>query len=249
MRTTAIFGRENEIAELSERFSRRRSFLIHGPAGAGKTLLVKQVGPGRRDLLYCPDSSTGQTIFQAIASALFRANDRVMTAACGRAGLEALRKKSAVAMRGIVTNALQGGSYQLVLDHFQSPSRALAGAVKDLLTASGTPLVAVARSPHMEDIGFLRSLFSARGELFAIHDFDPPTAKEFALYRAQLMTLEGSNRDEAIAKIVNYSHGNPGAIVMMLNMAAEPRYVSQSHIKLGPLYVDFKLHWNGIYGH
>ncbi len=62
------------------------------------------------------------------------------------------------------------------------------------------------------------------------------------------MHLNAANRDEAIQKIVHYSKGNPGAIIAMLQMAASPKYVTEQHVKLSPLYIDFRLSWGATHG-
>jgi hypothetical protein len=57
------------------------------------------------------------------------------------------------------------------------------------------------------------------------------------------MSLNAANQDETIQKIVHYSQGNPGAILAMIEMAASPKYVTGRHVKLSPLYIDFRLRW------
>jgi hypothetical protein len=81
-----------------------------------------------------------------------------------------------------------------------------------------------------------------------MRNFDSDTAREFALRTAEQMHLSAANRDEAIQKIVHYSKGSPGAIVAMLQMAANPKYVAQQHVKLSPLYIDFRLSWGATHG-
>ena len=41
----AVFGRDEELEQLRERLAARGSFLLHGPAGVGKTLLLQLVFP------------------------------------------------------------------------------------------------------------------------------------------------------------------------------------------------------------
>ena len=40
-----IFSRADELDSLRKRFASRRSTLVHGPSGVGKTLLLQQVMP------------------------------------------------------------------------------------------------------------------------------------------------------------------------------------------------------------
>ena len=125
-------------------------------------------------------------------------------------------------IRGIVTDALRETSYWIVLDHLKSSSQSFAASLKDVCNWTATPLIAVARSAHMEDVGFLLPMFSDRSEKYALRNFDSDTAREFAMRTAQEMHLNAANQDEAIQKIVHYSKGNPGAILAMHRNGSQP---------------------------
>ena len=43
---------------------------------------------------------------------------------------------------------------------------------------------------------------------------------------------------------MQFSGGNPGAILAMLKMAGYPKYRSNAHIKITPLYIDFRMNWD-----
>jgi hypothetical protein len=248
MSPTAIYGRDAELEQLRQLVSRRRSFLLHGSAGVGKTLLMKHLAGEVPEMVYCDESSSSQTVFRSLAAGLSARKNRYVLKACGTSGLNAINDKSAVAIRGIVTEALRGASHWIVLDHLKSSSQSFAASLKDVCNWTATPLIAVARSAHMEDVGFLLSMFSDRSEKYALRNFDSETATEFAVLTAQEMHLNAANRAEAIQKIVHYSKGSPGAIVAMLQMAANPKYVAQEHVKLSPLYIDFRLSWGATHG-
>jgi hypothetical protein len=243
MSPDAIYGRDAELEQLRQMISRRRSFLLHGPAGVGKTLVLKQLADEVPEMVVCDEASSSQTVFRTLAAGLFQRENRHVLKACGTSGLKAITDKSAVSIRGIVADGLRESTYWIVLDHLKSPSQSFAALLKDLCNGTATPLIAVARSAHMEDVGFLLPMFSDRSEKFALRNFDSDTARAFALRTAQKMSLNAANRDEAIQKIVHYSKGNPGAILAMLEMAASPKYVTGRHVKLSPLYIDFRLRW------
>ncbi len=248
MSPAAIYGRDAELEQLRQLVFRRRSFLLHGPAGVGKTLLLKHLAGEVPEMLYCDESSSSQLVFRRLAAELFARKDRHVLQACGTGGLNAIKDKSAVSIRGIVADALREAKCWIVLDHLKSPSQSFATSVKEVCNWTATPLIAVARSAHMEDVGFLLLMFSDRSEKYALRNFDSDTARKFAVRTAQEMHLNAANRDEAIQQIVHYSKGSPGAIIAMLHMAASPKYVTQQHVKLSPLYIDFRLRWGATHG-
>ena len=55
-----IFDREEEKQGIRQRLVKKRPFLIHGPAGVGKTLLLRSLLVEFPSILYCADSTTTQ---------------------------------------------------------------------------------------------------------------------------------------------------------------------------------------------
>jgi hypothetical protein len=234
-----IFDREEERRRLDRFVVKRRPFLIFGPSGVGKTLLLRNVLREFRSVLYCEDSTTINVVFRNLASGLLRLD-------CPRAK-KALRdedgmaKKSAVSLKGIVMDALREGEYSIVLDHLKRPSYAFASAVREITNWGSTPVSAVARSSHMEDTGFLQPLYGDRSQNCEIRNFHDTTAKQFAHEIVRRRGLSGSNMAEFVSKVLEFSSGNPAAIITMIDMATCPKYRSKEHIKISPLYVDFRM--------
>ena len=238
-----LFDRETEIDGLRRRLRKRRSFLVHGSAGVGKTLLLNRVLPEFPEVLYSPESASPQAVFRHLAMALVTAGaPRLLRALAGKPA-EAIQAKSATALKGIVTDALHEGSFCVVLDHLKLPSHAFAAAAREIMGWGSTAVVAVARSAHMEDLGFLQPLYPERSDRFEIRDFPPMVAERFIQEAARRTVLSAENMGEFVERVLEFSQGNPGAILSLLRMAEHPKYRVAGHIKITPLYLDFRLDW------
>jgi hypothetical protein len=239
-----IFDREDERQVINQRLSRRRSFLIHGPTGVGKTLLLRSVVAEFPAVLYCEDSATTNAVFRSLACSLLRLhNPRARTAF---RNADAVSTKSAVSLKGIVMEALRQAEYSIVLDNLKRPSQGFGTAVREIVSWGSTPVIALARSSHMEDTGFLQSLYSDRSEKYEIRNFENPIAERFAREVIARASLTASNINDFLDKILGFSEGNPGAIVALVKAAKHPKYRSDEHIKIAPLYIDFRMNWKPI---
>jgi DNA polymerase III delta prime subunit len=237
-----IFDREDERRALRQRFAKRRPFLIHGPTGVGKTLLLRSLLPELPSVLYCEDSGTKHAVFCSLANSLLRlGNPRARIVFRNE---EAIKSKSAVSLKGIVMDALSDGQYTIVLDHLAHPSQSFAAAVREIMSWGSTPVNAVARSSHMEETGFLQPLYSDRSEKCEIRNFEKSMAEQFAREVVRCTNLTASNMNEFLDKILQFSEGNPGTIVALVETAKHPKYRSEEHIKISPLYIDFRMNWS-----
>jgi hypothetical protein len=237
-----IFDRLEERKRIGQFLAKKRPFLIYGPSGVGKTLLLRSVLPRFHSVLYCEESSTIHTVFRTLAVCLLREGSPRARAAFR--DQDAIKAKSAIALKGIVMEALREGEYSIVLDHLNRPSQAFASAVRDIMAWGSTPVSAVARSSHMEDTGFLRSRYGDRSQKCEIRNLEDSVAEQFAGEVVRRTGLLASNLAEFLAKVREFSGGNPGAILALIAMASDPKYRAEEHIKVTPLYIDFRMSWN-----
>jgi DNA polymerase III delta prime subunit len=234
-----VFNREEEMQSLKQRLLKRKPFLLYGPTGVGKTLLIRNLLPQMSRVLYCENSATMQVVFRSVAQSLLERDDPRIKRSCRNR--EGIQTKSAVSLKGIVMNALRGGGYSIALDHVDRPSQSFAAAVREIIGWCSTPVIAVARSCHMEDTGFLQPLYSDRHDRCELKNFDSAAAERFAQETVRQAELSASNIKEFLAKVLELSEGNPGAILSMLQMAKYSKYRTDEHIKITPLYIDFRI--------
>jgi DNA polymerase III delta prime subunit len=237
-----IFNREEELQTLKQRLLKRNPFLFHGPSGVGKTLLMRSLLPQAPTVLYCENSAATQMVFRSVAESLVDRHDPLVRTSCP--SRDSIQAKSAVSLKGIVMGALREGSYSIVMDHLNRPSQAFAAAVREIISWCSTPVIAVAHSSHMEDTGFLQPLYSDRSEKYELKNWDQPASNRFAEEIVRRAGLSASNLSEFLAKVLELSQGNPGAILSMIQMAKSPKYRTDEHIKTTPLYIDFRMNWS-----
>jgi hypothetical protein len=144
-------------------------------------------------------------------------------------------------LKGIVNRALDTQQFLMVLDQLDAPSSVVAGMIKDLHYYGRTPVIFASRSPHMEDIGALRSLCANKSERLEVKNWPHHIALEFAKRDAERLRLSASNLETILPSLVEWSDGNPGAILRMLKMAHLPQYRAGDQIKAHILYLDYRM--------
>jgi hypothetical protein len=231
----AIVERTEELARLQTQAQRRKSMLMFGPEAVGKTRLLRSFVQTQPLALFAANVQSPRDLLLALIEELRR---------IAKPGISfppnftVLRTGS---LKGLVQRALEQYPFLLVLDHLAGPSRVVTGLIKDLNYFDRTPVIFVARTPHMEDIGALQPMCAGKAERVELKEFLPPIALEFARREANRTGLWASNLDHVLHQLVDWSNGNPGSIVHMLKMAHFPRYYAGDQIKVHVLYLDYRM--------
>lgn len=231
----AAVDRTEELARLRPQAQKRKSMLVFGPEGVGKTRLLLTFVQNQPFALYVSPIRSPRDLMMALIQDLRRLDKRELRLPSNANSL------STSSLKGIVQRALAEFPVMLVLDHLTGPSRVVTGIIKEFSDYGRRPIYFAARTPHMEDIGTLQPMCADRSERLEIRNFGPAVALEFAKREAERTGLWASNLDSALHSLVEWSDGNPGSILQMLKMADLPRYRMGDQIKAHVLYLDFRM--------
>jgi hypothetical protein len=226
--------RRQELDCLRNQAMNRKSLLVFGPEGVGKSRLLRTFAEKQTLALYVEQMRSPREFVLGLLQALHSA-DRNLGILENRTAL------STSGLKGIANRALDSRPFLMVLDHLNAPSRVVTGMIKDLHYYGRTPVIFASRSPHMEDIGALRPLCAGKSERLELKNLPQQIAFEFAQREAEKIQLLASNLEAIVPLLVEWSDGNPGAILHMLKMAQLPQYRAGDQIKSHILYVDYRM--------
>ena len=225
-------AREEELTWLRNQVHARKSLLVFGPEGVGKSRLLHRFVENQPLALYIAQIRSPREFLLALLDALHSSG----TAARIPANFNTL---STTSLKGVAQRALDTKPFLMVLDQLNGPSRVVTGLIKDLHHYGRTPVIFASRSPHMEDIGTLQPLCADKSERLELKNWPQHIALEFAHREAEKGRLLASNLESALNSFVEWSDGNPAAILHMLRMAHLPRYRLDDQIKAHVLYLDY----------
>lgn len=231
----AAVARAEEMARLQAQAQKRKSMLVFGPQGAGKTRLLLAFVETQPFALYVPQVRSPRDLMLSLIQSLRRLEQRDIRLPPNQGSL------TTPSLKGIVRRALDLRPFLLVVDHLAGPSRVVTGIIKEFTDYGRRPVIFAAHTPHMEDIGTLQPLCADRSERLELKNLAPGVAFEFARREAERAGLWASNLESALHSLVDWSEGNPGSILQMLNMTQLPRYRMGDRIKAHVLYLDFRM--------
>jgi hypothetical protein len=229
----AAVDRVDELERLRAQAQKRKSMLVFGPEGVGKTRLLHSFVKTQPLALYVSQTHSPRELMLALMEALHRIAKGDLHLPVSSASL------STSSLKGLIQRALDLFPFLLVLDHLAGPSRIVTGIIKDLNYYGRTPVFFAARTPHMEDIGSLQPMCADRSERVELKNLPSPIAREFAEREADRTGLSASNLKHALYSLVEWSEGNPASILQMVKMGHLPKYRMDDQIKAHVLYLDY----------
>ncbi len=244
-----IVGREAEMRRLRAAIRKRESMLILGPAGAGKTFLLRNVlvdldGNLAGHWLYADGAAGLRELLHRLLRQILEAEDPYLLARLAKDGTprlgfpEWLEAQSSLRLRGLLYHAAEQRRYWIFLDHLPPLTQAVARVVKELVRMRGTPVYLLARGCGPEHIGKVTDLYWMKENRLPLGPLPEPAARrllEASIERYGLADLDLKGFRQEVLRL---SGGLPGAIVKMCALAADPRYWVGPRIKTRLVKID-----------
>jgi hypothetical protein len=232
-----LVGLGRERRRIAEAVRCRESLLISGPRGCGKTRVIATVledAAAMEGIVYLAFPPAMHDLLAALARALITSGHRALTLLAGAS--TNLEMQTSVHLRGLLWTALEAEPRILILDGIENAGFQPYRFLQRLYHAPGMAIVATARSPL--SLGALGRLFWNPRQTV---NFQPLSERESAkLFEAAVdrFRLRHLDLDRFREKVLESACGNPGEIVEMCRLAANPQYLSGHHVKFAPLRID-----------
>ncbi|MFZ0962332.1 MAG: hypothetical protein WAO35_15650 [Terriglobia bacterium] len=230
--------------------------LICGPAGVGKTALISKA------LAELPDDIAQGVIFvdgidglqpflRALLQNLHEAGDATLRKQLRAEGVGAggfkswLKSRCTSRLKGAIYRSMQAANYWVFLDHVPPLTLAVAKVVRELVWMRSTPVYLAARGLTTEEIGHAVKIYWNDRQRLALEPLHESAARELlesCIRRLGLARLDLAGFREAV---LSMSGGNPGVLVKMCKLAAEPRYRYGSRIKTKLIHIDCLMSFSG----
>lgn len=231
-----LIGLLRERQTLLNAIRRRESLLMLGPAGSGKTALVRSVLNSElrgQSLVHISSFEAPHDLLVSIARGLLRSRHGAFCRAVnGSSGAW-----TSVHLKGLLWNALEREPATIILDGITRAGHQTYRFLQRLYFAPGMTLVAMARN-HLH-LGELHRLFWDPRTTHYLQPLSGPEAFRLFEAAADYFELRHLSLDDFRKKVLDSAKGNPGQIVEMCRFAAKPMYTTGSrHVKFAPLRID-----------
>jgi hypothetical protein len=225
--SVAFVGRAEFLAALVAALRSAQSRLITGPPGCGKTrLLTEALRASSTPFVLVPQPRVLHDLLLSLAVQLD----------CRSARYPDLRRATTLHLKPLVENALRAAPRAVVVEDISEAGPRMYRFLQDVYYIPGACLIVTARS--RERLGHLHKLFWDPREEIALKPLPRHEASLLFDLASRAFPLAPLDLDEFRRKVLPAAKGNPGQIVEMCRLAAQPGYQHGRHIKFLPLRID-----------
>jgi len=222
-----LLSRRVELENLVEALRGRRSRLLTGPIGSGKTRLLQEALQRTSEPYVLMDwPPVLHSLLVSMAEGL----------GCCSARASSLRLTTSQALKSMVKAALQQQPRCIVLEDAHNAEPRTYRFLQEIYHAPGCSLVVTA--PCRERLGHLHKLLWDPREEIALKPLTRVDARRLFEEASCKYGLSALNLDAFRSKVLTAARGNPGQIVTMCRLASRAEYQDRWRIKFLPLRID-----------
>jgi len=240
----AVFPLLGFVAErhrLAAVFRQRESLLLTGPAGAGKTTLIEATIADMEDsknVVRVRYSSNLHHLLVALTRTLLAGEHKSLKdrARPGRDIDKWLCGQTSLHLKGLLWTSLEVQPLTIVLDGIDGGSFPMYRFLQRLYFVPGMAIIGASRDTA--SLGTLSRLFWDPRRILHLRPLNETDSEQLFQLAARRFAIEDLALDDFREKVLEAARGNPGEIVEMCRLAANPLYISGKHIKFAPLRID-----------
>ena len=236
-----LIGRSNELERLTGALRKRESLLVVGPAGSGKTALIRTAIRDLRsggEIIYLRFSASLHHLLIDLARCLLDSGHKNFHKIARPSG-EAenwLSHQTSIHLKGLLWSALEAEPRIVILDGIGGASFPMYRFVQRLYFVAGMAVFAAGKD--LRSLGALGRLFWDPRRELQLHPLHHVEAERLFDLAVDQFGLGHLNVGEFKDRFLVSARGNPGQIIDMCRLASNPMYVSGKHIKFAPLRID-----------
>ena len=233
-----FIGMGRELRRLSEAFRTNDPLLLLGPRGSGKTRLIQEALRGNGQVLYVAWEPTLRALLTAVARALIEArHEAFLRRAKPGADPEAwLAAQTSIRLKGLLWSAIESSPVPMVLDGVAGAGFPTYRFVQRIYHVDDGALFVASRDSSR--LGALARLFWNPAKAMHMPVLVDGEAQQLFESAARHFGLYNFKLDDFREKVLESAGGNPGQIIEMCRLAADPQYHAGRHIKFSPLRID-----------
>ncbi len=222
-----LLGRQDSCETLVASLRSGQSRLITGPPGIGKTRLLGEALLASSTPFVL--MSRPRLLHDLLASLAVQLG-------CRSARYPDLRRATTLHLKPLVATALRAAPRAVIVEDVSDADPRMYRFLQELYYIPGVALIVTATS--RERLGHLHKLFWDPREEISLKPLPRHEASLLFDLASRAFSLDSLDLDEFRRKVLPAAKGNPGQIVEMCRLAAQPGYRYGRHIKFLPLRID-----------